>query len=205
MTKKGKFIVLEGGDGAGKSTIADSLRSAFPKTLMTRAGGSMFGEKLRELLVSDDSISATSESHFFLSWAMHLDHAQNIVAPALAKGVNVISDRFDASNFAYQVRGDDAPHLAHLFWNIRKQLLKDIAPDLYIFLDVDIKEGFERAKKESRTLDHFERRPVDFHERIREGYTEFFKTVPHVIVDANRPLEEVQKEVLELVKKCLQF
>ena len=82
-----------------------------------------------------------------------------------------------------------------------------MVPDLYIFLDVDAKAGVERVSKnqeKEEPLDHFERRPLDFHERVREGYTEFFKTVPHTIVDANHPLEKVQKEVLSIIKKHLQ-
>ena len=201
--KRGRFIALEGGDGAGKTTIADFLRGALPETLMTRAGGSDFGKHLRELLVSDAAISAASTSQFFLSVAMHLDHAQHIVAPALEKGVNVISDRFDASNFAYQVRGNNAPELAALFWDIRQKLLSGVTPDLYLFLDVDIKEGFDRAKRESRKFDHFERRPRSFHENVRAGYLEFLKKVPHVIVDANRPLAEVQQEILAIIQKEL--
>ena len=199
--KQGAFIVLEGGDGAGKSTIADFLRSAFPTALMTRAGESPFGKHLRELLISDAASLATSESQFLLSFAMHLDHARNVVAPALEKGKHVISDRFDASNFAYQVRGNNAPHLESLFWDIRSKMLGEVAPDLYIFLDVSPEVGIARAKSTGKALDAFERRPSAFHTNVREGYLEFLKSVPHTIIDATRPLEEVQANVLALVKK----
>ena len=90
-----------------------------------------------------------------------------------------------------------------LFWNTRKGLFLETLPDLYVFLAVDTDEGFKRAKTEKRRFDHFERRPHAFHERVREGYAEFLKTVPHVIVDANRPLEAVQDEVLDIIRKYI--
>ena len=115
----------------------------------------------------------------------------------------MISDRLDASIFSYQVCGENKTQLKPLFWQTRKALFAECVPDLYIFLDVGLEEGFNRAKKEGRAFDHFERRPADFHERIREGYKAFFKTVPHVIVDANRSLEVVEQEVLQVLKQHL--
>ncbi len=200
---RGKFIVLEGGEGAGKTTIAKALQEILsPKEfLVTRAGGSAFGEKLRALFVSDDAGHAAPESRFSLAFAAQADHVNTIVAPALKTGKHVISDRLDASIFAYQVYAEEELRLAELFWRTREALFGKTLPDLYIFLDVPTEEGFDRTKREGRTLDHFERRPADFHERVREGYAEFFKEVPHVIVDANRSLEAVQQDVLAQVLK----
>ncbi len=201
---KGKFIVLEGGDGAGKSTVAAFLKKECSKesVLVTRAGGSPFGEKVRALFVSDGAGTATPESRFALAFAAQADHVRQVVTPALAKGEQVISDRLDASIFAYQVCAEKREEqLAELFWRTRNALFLDTVPDLYIFLDVATEEGFNRARKDGRTFDHFEKRPTDFHRRVREGYIEFFKQVSHVIVDANRPLETVQKEVLAIIRK----
>src|SRR3989338_4291388 len=102
--KRGTFIVLEGGEGAGKSTIASFLKKKLPKNncLVTRAGGSPFGEKLRALFVSDSAGTASAESRFALAAAVQADHISEVVAPALRAGRNVISDRLDASIFAYQ-------------------------------------------------------------------------------------------------------
>jgi dTMP kinase len=200
-----RFIVLEGGEGAGKSTIASFLKLSLSEkeVLVTRAGGSPFGEKLRALFVSDDAEKASPESRFALAFAAQADHVRQVVAPALAEGKQVISDRLDASIFAYQVYAENELHLVPLFWSTRKDLFLETIPDLYIFLAVDTDEGFKRARKEERTFDHFERRPRVFHERVREGYAEFLKSVPHVVVDANRPLEAVQKDVLSLVQTHL--
>ncbi|MSU56062.1 MAG: dTMP kinase [Candidatus Taylorbacteria bacterium] len=202
--KHGTFIVLEGGDGAGKTTVANALKEALSSKefLFTRAGGSPFGEKLRALLVSDEGARASLESRFALAFALG-DCVQSVIKPALVVGKHVISDRFDASIFAYQVYAEEQLHLADLFWLARKELFSATVPDLYIFLDVDVQKGFERVRQKGKPLDHFEKRPLSFQERVRGGYQEFFKQVPHVVVDANRPLQEVQKEVLEVVQKHL--
>jgi len=203
--KKGIFIVLEGGEGAGKSTVASFLRHSLSgkEFLITRAGESPFGENLRALFVSDDADKASPESRFALTWAAQADHTHHIVVPALAAGQHVISDRFDASIFAYQVCGEEAPHMAKLFWDTRATLLRETTPDLYIFLDVSVEDGFARLKAHGKKLDHFERRPRDFHERVREGYKEFFTNVPHIVVDASRPLEDVQKNVLNHIQEFI--
>ena len=202
---KGRFIVLEGGEGAGKTTVASFLQKTFPaeKLLVTQAGGSPFGQKLKALLVSDEAASSIPESRFSLAWAAHVDHIRQIITPTVSKGVHIVSDRFDASTFAYQVWGEEALHLTDLFWQLRKNFLRGTVPDLYIFLDVGTREGFAHLRKVRKVLDHIEKRPLAFHERVREGYREFFKQMPHVVVDANRPLEEVQKEVLAIIKKHL--
>lgn len=200
---KGKFIVLEGGEGAGKSTIARWLSEQFPKekVLVTRAGGTPLGEQLKKVLVSEEGARMTSEGRFALAWAAHTDHVRQCVEAALSQGVSVLSDRFDSSTFAYQVWGEQAEHLAELFWKTRKAFLKECIPDIYVLLDVDAEEGLKRVQKNGRTTDHFEKRPIEFHKRVREGYLEFFKKVPHVIVGANRPLEEVQEDVMKVVSK----
>lgn len=201
--KKGKFIVLEGGEGAGKTTVASFLREnlSAKEFLVTRAGGSPFGEELRALFVSDEAGKAAPESRFALAFAAQADHVRQVAAPALAQWTHVISDRLDASIFAYQVYAEQEMRLAELFWRTRGALLVGAVPDLYIFLDVSVEEGFSRLKRAGRPFDHFEKRSLDFHERVRGGYREFFKRTPHVVVDANRPLEEVQNEVLLTVRK----
>jgi dTMP kinase len=203
--RKGTFIALEGGEGAGKTTIANALKGTLSpeQFLVTRAGGSPFGEKLRALFVSDEAGRTSPESRFALAFAAQADHVAEVVAPALKKGIHVISDRLDASILAYQVHGENRLDLAPLFWKTREVLFQQVLPDLYLFLDVSTEQGFARVKREGRTLDHFEKRSLNFHERVRKGYTEFFKTVPHVIVDANRPLEAVQADTLSIIQNIL--
>jgi len=204
---RGKFIVLEGGEGAGKSTIASFLKHSLPEKeiLVTRAGGSVFGEKLRTLFVSDDAGKASPESRFALAFAAQADHIGKVIAPALAAGKHIVSDRLDASIFAYQVYAENELRLAPLFWKTRQDLFGGVTPDLYMYLEVKTEEGFSRVKKENRQFDHFEKRPIEFHERVREGYREFLTQVPHVVIDANRPIKSVQRDVLGIVKKYAQW
>ncbi len=204
--KRGKFIVIEGGEGAGKGAVRKFLESQFPTAIFTREpGGTPLGEKIRAAMLSPEAAEASAETQFGLIWASRLDHVRAKIKPALEAGKSVISERFDSSTYAYQVVGQEAPHLKSLFYEFRK-LLGSAVPDLYIFLHVDAKVGVERIsrnKKKEEPLDHFEKRSLDFHERVREGYQEFFKTAPHIIVDANRPLDAVQREVLAIIKRYL--
>ncbi len=202
---KGTFIVLEGGEGAGKTTIAKAVTSAFSpdKLLVTKAGETVFGEELKKMLVSEEGGRVSPEAQFLLAWSAQADHFQRLVTPTLSKGVSVFSDRFDSSIFAYQVTASGATYLSDLFWNVRDEALKGVTPDLYIFLDVPPEAGLARVKKSGRVMDHFEKRSLDFHRTVREGYLEFLKSVPHIVVDATRPLEDVQADVLALIQKHL--
>ncbi len=202
---QGKFIVLEGGEGAGKTTIAKAVASAFSSAelLVTKAGETAFGEQLKKILVSEEGGKVSAEAQFLLAFAAQTDHFQRTVFPALSQGVSVFSDRFDSSIFAYQVTASGSNYLSDLFWNVRDESFKGATPDLYIFLDVPPEVGLARVKQSGRVMDHFEKRSLDFHRTVREGYLEFFKSAPHIVVDATRPLETVQKEVFALIQKHL--
>lgn len=202
---RGKFIVLEGGEGAGKSSVAQFLKAQLPKEqfLFTREpGGTPLAEKIRMAFISPEAADATSETQLALAFAARFEHVQKVIEPALANGGNVMCERFDSSTYTYQILGQEAQHLKPLFFECRK-LLGRTMPDVYILLDVNPREGLRRAKGSGRGPDHFEKRSLDFHQRVREGYTEFLKTVPHIAVDANRPLEEVEQDVLNIVKRTL--
>jgi len=193
---KGKFIVIEGGEGSGKTTIVKYAKEIATDSLITREpGGSVFAEKIRSIILSPDAKDADANTQFGLFWAARADHVKNLIAPAIVEGKNIITDRFDASSYAYQVHGQENPHLKELFMYVRKTYLNDTVPDLYIFLDVDPKIGIaRRASDKGYDINHFDERTFDFHERVRTGYFEFFKAVPHVIIDANQSLEKVKKD-----------
>src|SRR3989338_8405889 len=204
--KRGKFIVLEGGEGAGKGAVRQYLQGKLPDALFTREpGGTPLGERIRAAMISPEAKEASAETQFCLIFASRLDHVREKIRPALEAGKTVISERFDSSTYAYQIFGQEALHLRPLFSAFRK-LLGESIPDLYIFLDVDAETGVRRVKgndAKEEPLDHFEKRALAFHMRVREGYAEFFKNVPHAIVDANRPLEAVQEEVFTIIRKHL--
>ena len=206
---RGKFIVVDGCEGAGKTTLLKALseKSQPEKILITHEpGGTLFADKIRAVILSEEAKEAGAETQFCLMWAARAEHLKHKIIPALEKGITVISDRFDSSTFAYQIHGQKAKHLERLFWQTREISLRECKPDLYIFLDVEPKVGLTRIaknKKRGKLLDHFEKRSLDFHRRVRAGYKEFLKTVPHCIVNANRPLIKVQNEVLKHVQRLL--
>lgn len=205
--KRGAFIVLEGGEGAGKSVVRAYLESKIPDALFTREpGGTPLGEKIRAIFISPEAASASPETQFCLIWAARFEHAKAKIEPALQAGKLIISERFDASTYAYQIHGQEAPQLKSLFHGYRK-LLGECVPDLYILLDVAPKEGLARMRsrnqKKEEPIDQFEKRELSFHERVRAGLLEFMKTVPSVTIDANRSLSEVQKEVLGHIRRFI--
>lgn len=207
--KRGKFIVIDGCEGAGKTTLIRALakESSPRKILLTHEpGGTGFADKIRALVLSKEAKTAGAETQFGLMWAARAEHLKHKIIPALAKGITVVSDRFDSSTFAYQIFGQEAKHLKELFWLTREVFLRERKPDLYIFLDVLPEVGLARIaenKRKGELLDHFEKRSLDFHRRVREGYREFLKTVPHTIIDANRPLEAVQEDTFSVIRKYL--
>lgn len=208
MKKRGTFIILEGGEGAGKSSVARFLREQLPKGefLFTREpGGTPLAEDIRQVMISKQAEGASAEVQFSLVWAARFDHVQKVIRPAIERGVNVISERFDSSTYAYQIHGQEAPHLKPMFLECRK-LLGDYVPNLYIFLEAEPQEGLRRMRKNTRKvepIDQFEKRELAFHERVRVGLKEFFKTVPSIVIDANRPLDLVRGEVLAQVRNTV--
>lgn len=204
---RGKFIVLEGGEGAGKTTIAKAVASAFSpaELVVTKAGETPFGEELKKILVSEEGGRVSPEAQFLLAWSAQTDHFKRAVSPILSRGISVCSDRFAASIFAYQVYAGDSPYLSDLFWSVRDEAFRGATPEIYIFLDVPPEVGLARVKQSGRRMDHFEKRGLDFHKKVREGYLEFLKFVPHEIIDANRSLETVQNEVLNIIRKVLEY
>ncbi|MDP3996682.1 MAG: dTMP kinase [bacterium] len=202
--KRGKFIVIDGCDGAGKSLMVNLLAKELPSDnfIFTREpGGTPFSEKIRNLMIDKDAIFATAETQFALAWAGRHEHMKRKILPALEAGVNVISDRFDSSTYAFQICGQEAWHLKDLFWETREVYLRDFKPDIYIMLDVEVEEGIRRISRKTEVKSHFDEREIDFHRRTKEGYFEFSKRVEHKIVDANAEPEVVKKELAGIIRE----
>lgn len=207
--KKGLFIVFDSGEGGGKGTQIDLLKWKLGKgTVFTREpGGSPYAEEIRKIIKeSPNAKQANSETLFSLFWAARADHLKNTIIPALKVGKIVISDRFDSSTYAYQIVGEQNKKLEPLFWLMRKQIVGKHVPDLYIYLDIKPEIGLARKTAQgSQEVAHFEERELAFHRRMRKGYTEFFKSVPHAIINANQPVDMVEKDILAVLKKKLKL
>ena len=208
--RKYSLIVVDGGDGSGKSTLVKMCQTLFPdvKLAITREpGGSPFAEKIRGLSLSDDAKDAPAETHFGLMWAARADHIARHIKPLLKKG-NVLSDRFDSSTYAFQIHGQKNKRLEDLFWKTRAIYLKDLRPNIYVFVDVPPQVGMERSRRRAigpagEKQNHFDSKPLDYYARVRKGYKQFLKKVPHVIVNGNQPLEDVVEEFKKKIEPFL--
>jgi dTMP kinase len=205
-----RFIAIEGGEGSGKSSLILSLQEALgDKIFCTREpGGSPYAEVIRSATLKNPlAKTAPAETTLCLMFASRFDNVVNSIIPVLKSGRPVIADRFDASSYAYQICAQSNGALEDIFWKLRKRLA--VIPDLYIFVDVDPKEGIRRANLRNQTLfkgkqyDHFDDREIKFHTAVRRGYRKFLRKVPHIIIDANRPLDAVKAEFIAQIQKYL--
>jgi len=198
---RGKFITLEGIDGAGKSTqlagIADFLRERGKDVVVTREpGGTPLGEKLRDLLLSQ---TMHIETETLLMFAARREHIAQVIAPALAAGRWVLSDRFAAATYAYQGagRGMAADKIAAL----ERWVQQGLQPDLTLVFDVPVEIAGRRLAK--GPADRFEREGPGFFERIRAGYLERAAADGSRVrvIDGRKPLDEVKKEVENIISR----
>ena len=211
--KKRTMVVLDGGEGAGKTSVLKALEKYFgSKIVVTREpGGSPLAEEIREIaLNSKNAKQADVNTMFALFWAARADHIKNTIVPALNNGKIVICDRFDSSTYAYQIIAQKAESLDKLFWTIRAHFIGEAKPDVYVYLDLDPKVGLARKNKQKdEKLNHFDKRGLEFHYSLRRGF-KIFLTDPRlktesVIIDAEKSQEEVFEEckniILSLVEK----
>jgi dTMP kinase len=168
--------------------------------LTREPGGTEGAERIRDFILDDGSAEYNGDTMLALYWASRLDHVGKLVVPNLEKGVHVISDRFDSSTFAYQLYGQEDKGLHELFTLLRSNL--PVVPDLYIYLDVDPDIGQARVKNRGEE-NHLDRRDRDFHLRVRDGYHDFIKDQPHVVIDANQDIELVKKDFLSTINNIL--
>jgi dTMP kinase len=205
MNNKPLFIVMDSVEGAGKTSQLNAIKEALgDRVLLTREpGGSPYAEEIRNLILkSPNAAQANAKTLFALFWASRADHLENTVKPALESGKIVISDRFDSSTFAYQIRGQEASELEGFFWQTRDFFLGDLKPDHYIYLDLDPVIGLARKSKQGEDeQNHFELKKIEFHNRMRSGFLEFLKQVPHTVIDASKSIEEVKKDILSCLSK----
>lgn len=198
---RGRFITLEGGDGAGKTLQTARLCAALEaqdiETLSTREpGGSPGAEEIRRLLVSGPVERWDPLTEGMLHTAARRDHLLNTIEPALARGLWVVSDRFVDSMIVYQGYGQGAD-LA-ILERLTALSLDGFKPDLTVVLDVPVAEGLRRAGARAPSS-RYERMDTRFHERVREGFLARAEPERCAVVDATVDPEEVGHAILEVV------
>jgi dTMP kinase len=200
MIKRGKFIVLEGGDAAGKGTLVRHLQQVLSQRQFIYSrepGGTPIGEKIRDLLLNEEMSPATELG---LHFAYRFELFEKVIIPALDRGINVIDERHVASTYAYQIGGRERRDLLPLFRSNERACEKYVRPDLYIYLDLDPKEGDRRLKAKGEKLDRFELAGFAFHERVRRAYHKYFRNRKHITLDASKKPEVLCKEIERIIR-----
>lgn len=200
----GKFITLEGIEGAGKSSqlafIKAWLERAGKTVLQTREpGGTPLGEKIREVLLDHHNDAMAADTELLLMFAARAQHLAQVVRPALARGEWVLCDRFTDATYAYQGggRGIARERIAALETWVQGEL----RPHLTVLLDVPVDVGLTRAGQRSEP-DRFERERAEFFTRVREAYLQLARehAARYRVVDASQPLAAVQQQLENILE-----
>ncbi|MFK5984103.1 MAG: dTMP kinase [Pseudomonadota bacterium] len=199
MLNMGKFITLEGSEGAGKTTqlenIKDYLNQQGIEVVCTREpGGTPIAEKIREVLLDKENSSLCSDAELLLMFAARSQHLNELIIPALNAGKWVICDRFTDASFAYQgaARGLSFERIKQLKLWVQGEL----DPDITLLFDLPVDVGMARANKRGPS-DRFEQEALDFFEKVRQGYLYLAKVEPDrfVIIDAELTEQQVSIQV----------
>ncbi|HSA89689.1 MAG TPA: dTMP kinase, partial [Burkholderiales bacterium] len=193
MSVRGKFVTLEGVDGAGKSThqkfVADFVAARAPQVIQTREpGGTELAERLREAILSGPM---APEVETLLLFAARADHVARVIRPALEAGTWVVCDRFTDATAAYQGAGKGVP--LDLIERLAAAAHPGLAPERTLVFDCSFEVS--RQRLQGKTLDRFEREDRAFFERVRAAYLERSRAEPRRIrvIDASRPVPEIRK------------
>lgn len=200
------FIVFEGIEGSGKSTQAlmlyNRLRSSGIDVILSKEpGGTRIGEEIRRILLSPFSeISPLTELLFFL--ADRNEHIEKVIKPALKYGKIVISDRYYYSTIAYQIGGRGMEE--NIVIKLNQMVVKNIIPDVVIYLDIPPEVGLLRKRKTDDRTDRIEMESLEFHNRVREEYIKLSKKEKNFItIDATKSPEKIHNEILKNLSKNL--
>ena len=199
----GRFITIEGGEGAGKSTqiqvVKDYLLTRGNDVVATREpGGTSEGQEIRNLLVSGDKDKWSPLSETLLILADRAVHLERVIRPALAEGKYVVCDRFFDSTRAYQgVAGGLGLDVIH---NLQQPVLSSTLPDVTLLLDIDPEKGLRRAQVRGGEL-RFESKTLAYHRTLRNAFLDFAAQEPDriFVIDADRDVEAVSADILAVL------
>ena len=204
---RGKFITLEGGEGVGKTTnltfIKDYLQQHNINVVVTREpGGTVLAEKIRYLLLNNDSEIISEQAELLLIFAARAQHIKHVIEPALAQGEWVLCDRFTDATYAYQGGGRNM-RISTIEW-LENLVQGNLRPDLTVLLDAPVEIGIERAR-ERGSFDRFELEKISFFEHVRRAYLLQAELHPERIklIRANQPLVDVQSALIDVIRTLL--
>ncbi len=204
----GKFISIEGVEGAGKSTqvrfIQDYLTSLGKTVVVTREpGGTELSEKIRNLLLEPSPNSMDNDTELLLMFASRAEHVSKVINPALHRGEWVLCDRFLDATYAYQGAGRGIQR--QRIQQIADWTLKGLTPDLTLLFDLPVELGLERVLERKGEMDRFEQEKINFFKKIRKSYLKSAKAEPNriKIVDASLSITKIQKQLTQLIKPLI--
>jgi dTMP kinase len=204
----GRFITLEGGEGAGKSTQIARLKGwlegrGHRVTATREPGGSPGAEMIRKLLVEGPVERWDGTTEALLHFAARREHLRSTVWPALKRGDWVVSDRFADSTLAYQGYGHGIER--RIFEQLYEVAVGDFRPDLTVILDLPVETGLKRAAARRGNETRYESLPVDFHSRVRAGFLEIARREPRrcVVIDATGEVDTIAKAIIDAVTERL--
>ncbi|EPD5571603.1 dTMP kinase [Vibrio parahaemolyticus] len=205
---KANFIVVEGLEGAGKSTaiktVLDTLKQAGIENIVNtrEPGGTPLAEKMRALVKEEHEVEELKDmTELLLLYAARVQLVENVIKPALANGQWVVGDRHDLSSQAYQGGGRQID--ASLMKNLRDTTLGDFKPAFTFYMDIDPCIGLERARGRGE-LDRIEKMDISFFERTRERYLEIANADPSIVViNAEQSIEEVSRDIQDALNEWL--
>ncbi len=195
-----KFIVVEGLEGAGKSTAIQAIVETLHEhgidsiTRTREPGGTVLAEKMRELVKQEHEGEVLQDmTELLLMYAARVQLVENVIKPALKKGHWVVGDRHDMSSQAYQ--GGGRQIAAQTMQSLKQTTLGDFKPDFTLYLDIDPRIGLERARGRGE-LDRIEKMDISFFERSRDKYLEIANADDSVVViNAQQPIENVAHDI----------
>ncbi|KTC88998.1 dTMP kinase [Fluoribacter dumoffii] len=204
----GKFIVIEGLEGAGKSTaisiILELLENRQIQTVTTREpGGTVIGELLRDVIKNPKYHEILdNRSELLLLYTARIQLVEEVIKPALRQGIWVIADRFELSTMAYQGGGRGLDQ--EMIQRLSSFALEGLQPDLTLYLDISPEEGMKRVKLRGE-FDRIEQQSIDFFHRVHASYINHVsKDSNAVMIDARCPLDDVQRAIQHVMNKFLE-
>ena len=207
MNKRAYFIVIEGIEGVGKTTLSKAVSSYLEKLsyehIMTREpGGTRLAEQVR-LLLKDQQYSIDPETELLLMFAARSHHIHEVIKPMLSIGKSVISDRFVDASYAYQGGGRGIP--TDKIKSLEQMFCRDIKADITILVTCPVAMAMKRVITRNEKIDRIEQEKISFFEQAQEKYLEIAKNDPsYIIIDGSQSLEDVKKSLNDALENVIQ-